>query len=442
MHVAIVLLILFLTYAGMVAGRIAWLRVDRTGIALMGVIVLLGTEAMTLDDIGNNIDLPTLALLFAMMIISAQFAASGFFDLCARTSPARACPPPCCSASRSRSAARSPRCSPTTSWSSRIAPLMIAGVRARGLTRGRFDRACRGEQCRLGDDADRQPAKHPARRDRPPGFLRFLAASGPGPVALLVLFATVAAWPADPAVGDGPRRRDAAAVTCTSLDRNQTIKGAVAVAALLALFATPLPREIGALIIAALLLANRKFTSRTMIAPSTGLLLLRLPVRDHRAAQQDHRRQGSRRSSRGPLPNNLALLLPLSLLTSNAIGNVPATMLLLQIWPTPPPGCSIRWRCCRPRRQPAAERQPDQPADRRARRQHGGAAEFSRLCPRRHTNRAFIAGFRQLLAGSRRRAAVVAAECPADAVEIVGRREFPAGVRPPGGRKGVKTRTP
>ena len=85
MHVAIVLLVLVLTYLGMAAGRIAWLRVDRTGIALLAVIALLAIGEMTLDDFGSSVDLSTLALLFAMMIISAQFAESGFIDLCART---------------------------------------------------------------------------------------------------------------------------------------------------------------------------------------------------------------------------------------------------------------------------------------------------------------------------------------------------------------------
>src|SRR5271169_1201638 len=85
MHAAIVLLVLILTYIGMAAGRIAWLRVDRTGIALLAVIALLASGEMTLDDFGSAVDMPTLALLFAMMIISAQFAESGFIDLCART---------------------------------------------------------------------------------------------------------------------------------------------------------------------------------------------------------------------------------------------------------------------------------------------------------------------------------------------------------------------
>src|SRR5260370_225722 len=84
MHAAIVLFVLILTYAGMAAGRIPRLQVDRTGIALLAVITLLVTGQMTLDDFGTNVDMPTLALLFAMMIISAQFAESGFIDLCAR----------------------------------------------------------------------------------------------------------------------------------------------------------------------------------------------------------------------------------------------------------------------------------------------------------------------------------------------------------------------
>src|SRR5438045_5244998 len=84
MHTAIVLLVLVLTYLGMAAGRIAWLQVDRTGIALLAVIALLATREMTLDDFGSAVDMPTLALLFAMMIVSAQLAESGFIDLCAR----------------------------------------------------------------------------------------------------------------------------------------------------------------------------------------------------------------------------------------------------------------------------------------------------------------------------------------------------------------------
>ena len=80
MQAAIIILVFVLTYIGMAAGRLPWLQVDRTGIALLGVILLLATEALTLDDVGANIDMPTLVLLFALMIISAQFAAAGFYE--------------------------------------------------------------------------------------------------------------------------------------------------------------------------------------------------------------------------------------------------------------------------------------------------------------------------------------------------------------------------
>src|SRR3979409_2513848 len=85
MHAAIVLLILILTYLGMIAGRIAWLRVDRTGIALLAVIALLASGQMTLDGFGRAVDMPTLALLFATTRRSAQFAESGFIELGAPT---------------------------------------------------------------------------------------------------------------------------------------------------------------------------------------------------------------------------------------------------------------------------------------------------------------------------------------------------------------------
>src|SRR5260370_19050397 len=83
MHAAIILAIFFLAYVGMAAGRLPWLQVDRTGIALLGVVALLATDAVTLDDLGGTIDTSTLVLLFALMIISAQFVESGFYDVCA-----------------------------------------------------------------------------------------------------------------------------------------------------------------------------------------------------------------------------------------------------------------------------------------------------------------------------------------------------------------------
>ena len=69
------------TYLGMALGGVPGLRLDRTGLALMAVVALLASKAITIDQIGKSVDLPTLLLLFALMIVSAQFAGAGFYEL-------------------------------------------------------------------------------------------------------------------------------------------------------------------------------------------------------------------------------------------------------------------------------------------------------------------------------------------------------------------------
>ena len=135
---------------------------------------------------------------------------------------------------------------------------------------------------------------------------------------------------------------DAPPIVVHPLDRNQTIKGAVALLALLVLFATPLPREIGALIIAALLLANRKITSRRMIAAVDWPLLLLVACLFGITGALNRSGVAAELleflTNRGLLPDSLLLLTPYSVVTSNAIGGVPASMLFLQLWPAAPPG--------------------------------------------------------------------------------------------------------
>jgi hypothetical protein len=61
----------------MAAGRLPWLRVERTGIALLGVVALLGSEAVALDPFGGNVDSSTLVLLFAPMVVAARRRGAG-----------------------------------------------------------------------------------------------------------------------------------------------------------------------------------------------------------------------------------------------------------------------------------------------------------------------------------------------------------------------------
>jgi Na+/H+ antiporter NhaD/arsenite permease-like protein len=68
-----------LVYTGMIVGEIPRLRVDRTGFALLGAIVLVASGRMTTTAAWSAIDVPTIALLFGLMVISAQFRLGGFY---------------------------------------------------------------------------------------------------------------------------------------------------------------------------------------------------------------------------------------------------------------------------------------------------------------------------------------------------------------------------
>jgi Na+/H+ antiporter NhaD/arsenite permease-like protein len=345
MHAAIVLLILILTYIGMAAGRIAWLQVDRTGIALLGVIALLASGQMTLDDFASSVDLPTLAFLFAMMIISAQFAESGFIDLCARTITESRHGAGILLALTVAIGGGLSAVLATDILIVAIAPLLIAGAQRRGydprpLIIALAAATNTGSAATLIGNPQNILIGALGQLD----FWIFLATCAlPAAVTLVVVFFIVwLQWHKRITQTVLAATLDPPPISVHPLDRNQTIKGVVALLLLLMLFATPLPREIGALIIAALLLANRKITSRTMIAAVDWPLLLLVAClfgitgalnRSGVAAQlleflTDHRL----------LPDSLALLTPYSVLASNTIGGVPAAMLFLQLWPSAPPG--------------------------------------------------------------------------------------------------------
>jgi len=73
-----------LVYLGMLLGEFPGMRLDRTGIALLGAIALIGTERLTLARAWTAIDVPTMALLLGLMVVSAQFRLGGFYTLVTR----------------------------------------------------------------------------------------------------------------------------------------------------------------------------------------------------------------------------------------------------------------------------------------------------------------------------------------------------------------------
>ena len=67
-------------YLGMILGSLPFLQLDRTGIALLGAIALIGFHALSLGEAARSIHLPTMILLFAFMVVSAQMRLGGFYD--------------------------------------------------------------------------------------------------------------------------------------------------------------------------------------------------------------------------------------------------------------------------------------------------------------------------------------------------------------------------
>jgi Na+/H+ antiporter NhaD/arsenite permease-like protein len=345
MHAAIVLLILILTYIGMAAGRIAWLQVDRTGIALLAVIALLASGQITLDDFGSAVDLPTLAFLFAMMIISAQFAESGFIDLCARTITETRYGVAVLLALTVAIGGGLSAVLATDILIVAISPLLIAGAQSRGLDPRPLVIALAaatnaGSAATLIGNPQNILIGALGRLN----FWTFLTICAiPAMFTLVVVFAVVwLQWHTRITRTVLAATLEPTPVAVHPLDRNQTIKGVIALLALLILFATPLPREIGALIIAALLLASRKITSRRMIAAVDWPLLLLVACLFGITGALNHVGVAAQildfLTAHGLLPGDLLLLTPYALVASNAIGGVPSAMLFLELWPTAPPG--------------------------------------------------------------------------------------------------------
>ncbi len=76
---AAVVAIFLIVYLGMLLGRLPRLQLDRTGVALTGSIAVMAIGVMGIEQAVQSIDMPTMALLFAFMVISAQLRLGGFY---------------------------------------------------------------------------------------------------------------------------------------------------------------------------------------------------------------------------------------------------------------------------------------------------------------------------------------------------------------------------
>ncbi len=84
MNEQLVVTVVIIVYVAMFLGRLPWLGLDRTGAALLGAIALVAAGELSLERAAAAIDVPTIALLFAFMVISAQLRLGGFFGFLTR----------------------------------------------------------------------------------------------------------------------------------------------------------------------------------------------------------------------------------------------------------------------------------------------------------------------------------------------------------------------
>jgi Na+/H+ antiporter NhaD/arsenite permease-like protein len=78
-----VLVIFALTYLGFAAGRVPGLKLNRTGIVLLGAIAIAIFSGLSTTTVVGFINWPTILLLFGFFVISAQLRLCGFFDMVA-----------------------------------------------------------------------------------------------------------------------------------------------------------------------------------------------------------------------------------------------------------------------------------------------------------------------------------------------------------------------
>jgi Na+/H+ antiporter NhaD/arsenite permease-like protein len=332
--------IFILTYIGMALGRVPGLKVDRTGIALMAVAVLLAGGAIGFAGAAAAIDGETLVLLFALMILSGQFASAGFYDACAaRIVAARVHPHTLLALVIAVSGVLSAILVNDIVVLA-MTPILCLGLKGRGLDARPYLMALAGAG-NAGSAATLigNPQNILIGQAGELGFWHFVAVCGPPAIMGLLCVYVAVRWVwakelhAGPALGGGD---------APEIDKRQIIKALIATVALLALFATPLPREIAALAVAAVLLASRTMHSRKLVSSVDWQLLLLIMclfvVTGAFAATGLAQGALADIGQGGFSPDTLATLAPGALLLSNTIGNVPATILLLSLWPDLAPG--------------------------------------------------------------------------------------------------------
>jgi len=321
-------------YLGMALGRWPGTRIDRTGVALIGAIALATVGAVDAELLRRTVDLPTLAILFALMVLSSQVTASGFFERVSAAIAASTAAPPVILALVIAVAGllAAVLTNDVVVWA--MTPVLVRGLRERGLDPRPFVIAL-AAAANAGSAATviGNPQNLLIGETASLAFWPFLAICGvPAAAAMAIVFLVVfwqcRRWPAQ---GPAPARLAAR----PAIDRGMLAKGVLAALAIIVVFSLPVERWVWSLGVAGLLLLSRQLSTRQMLSMVDWHLLLlfaslfvvtgALAGTGAIAATLASLRQWNLDLAAMPV------LAAAALLGSNTIGNVPLVTLLLAL---------------------------------------------------------------------------------------------------------------
>lgn len=336
-------------YLGMILGGLPRLHLDRTGVALLGAIALIGAEVLTPEQAAQAVHLPTILLLFSFMVISAQMRLGGFYSAVTRRIAALPVSPVGLLGVVIGVAAAL-----SAVFTNDIVCLAMAPVLADVCLRRRLDPvpyllalACAsniGSAATLIGNPQNMLIGEVLKLD----FAAYAARVALPVVASLVVLWALQAWPLRRAQAGGPEvlRERIPVPDEPAFDAWQTAKGLVVAGALVLVFLlTGWPRDVAALIGAGLLLLSQRFhSSRVMGLIDWELLVLFMGLF---VVNHAFERSGLARDAlawlvaRGVHLAEPGTLFVATLGLSNLVSNVPAVMLLLPTTRGPDAGATL-----------------------------------------------------------------------------------------------------
>ncbi|MEW5735638.1 MAG: anion transporter [Thermodesulfobacteriota bacterium] len=331
-HSFFILAVFCLVYAGMVLGRLPGLSMDRSGVAVLGAIALVAGGAISGVGARESVDIPTMGLLFGLMVVSAQLRLGGFYTLVTRRITEMGKNPRALLAAVIVSSGVLSALLANDIVCLAMAPILVEGCSRRGLNPlphllGLAAGANVGSAALLignpqnmliGQVAGISFAAY-AREALPPAILGLFAVYG----VLAILYR---------GRFHAPVRE--ISVPAPHYDAWQSGKGLFILCAALAAFLWgPWPREVSALAAAGVILASRKFATREifslidwhLLLLFSGLFVVNECMRTSGLSQQMMAWLGGKGLDLGrPAP-----LFLFTVVLSNVVSNVPAVMLLL-----------------------------------------------------------------------------------------------------------------